>query len=156
MFTFACKLGCWLDGVVLKRKFEHGSNTVLRNSKANRTVSPGCHGLMHLFTHTVPQKPGRTSRRRFQNSGDCKMQQDLLFCFSSRIRPLKWQCKQRPGCSHLRDQDEERYISLVSSLGFYTLIYIYISYYLAENLGPFMPTCCFSLIFISLYIYIYI
>ena len=24
---------------------------------------------------------------------------------------------------------------------------------IAENLGPFMPTCCFSLIFISLYIY---
>ena len=51
VFTFACKLGCWLDGVALKRKFEHGSKTVLRNSKANRTVSPGCHGLMHLFKH---------------------------------------------------------------------------------------------------------
>ena len=51
VFTFACKLGCRLDGVALKRKFEHGSNTVLRDSKANRTVSPGCHGLMHLFTH---------------------------------------------------------------------------------------------------------
>ena len=38
VFTFACKLGCWLDGVVLKRKFEHGSNTVLRNSKVNRTI----------------------------------------------------------------------------------------------------------------------
>ena len=51
MRTFVCKLGCWLDGVVLKRKFEHGWNTVLRNSKANRTISPGRHGLMHLFTH---------------------------------------------------------------------------------------------------------
>ena len=45
------KLGCWLDGVVLKRKFEHGSNTDLLSSKANRTVSQGCRGLMHLFTH---------------------------------------------------------------------------------------------------------
>ena len=45
------RLGCWLDGVVLKRKFEHGSNTVLRNSKANRTISPGRHELMHLITH---------------------------------------------------------------------------------------------------------
>ncbi len=51
VFTFVCKLGCWLDGVALKRKFEHGSNTVLRDSKADRTVSPVCHGLMHLFTH---------------------------------------------------------------------------------------------------------
>ena len=25
VFTFACKLGCWLDGVALKRKFENSA-----------------------------------------------------------------------------------------------------------------------------------
>ena len=28
----------------------------------------------------------------------------LFYGFSSCIRPLEWQCKQRPGCGHLRDQ----------------------------------------------------
>ena len=71
VFTVACKLGCWLDGVALKRKFEHGSNTVLRNSKANRTISPGRHGLMHLLTHkhsatkAGENKPQTVSKLRF-------------------------------------------------------------------------------------------
>ena len=74
VFTFACELGCSLDGVALKRKFEHGSNTVLRNSKANRTVSPGCHGLMHLFTHkhsatkAGENKPQTASKREILKS----------------------------------------------------------------------------------------
>ena len=75
VFTFACKLGYRLDGVVLKRKFEHGSNTVLRTSKANRTVSPGCHGLIHLFTHkhsatkAGDNKPQTVSKQwRLQNA----------------------------------------------------------------------------------------
>ena len=71
----------------------------------------------------MPQKPGRTSRRRFKNSGDCKMQQGLLFCFcfSSRIGPLEWQCKQQPSCGHLRDHLMKSGTSLSLSL-----IYIYI------------------------------
>ena len=114
MFTFACKLGCRLDSMVLKWKFEHGSNTILRNSKANRTVSQGCHGLMHLLTHehntmkAGENKPLTVSKQwRFWSR---KMQQGLLFCFSSRVRPLEWWYKQWPGCCHLRDQDEERHI----------------------------------------------
>ena len=92
--------------------------TVLRNSKANRTVSPGCHGLMHLFTHkhsatkAGENKPHTVSKQcRFWSH---KMQQGLLFCFcfSFRIRPLDWHCKQWPGCGHLRDEDDEQPISL--------------------------------------------
>ena len=117
VFTFACKLGCRLDSMVLKWKFEHGSNTILCNSKANRTVSQGYHGLMHLLTHehnamkAGENKPLTVSKQwRFWS---CKMHQGLLFCFcfSSHVRPLEWWYKQWPGCCHLRDQDEaERHI----------------------------------------------
>ena len=84
------------NGMVLKQKFKHGWNTVLRNSKANRTVSQGCHGLMHLLTHkhsamkVGENKPQTVSKQ--WSFGSCKMQQGLLscFCFSSHIRPLEW------------------------------------------------------------------
>ena len=37
----------------------------------------------------------------------------LFYGFSSCIRPVEWQCKQRPGCGHLSkgSTDEERHIS---------------------------------------------
>ena len=42
----------------------------------------------------------------------------LFYGFSSCIRPLEWQCKQRPGCGHLRDQ-------LMKSGTSLSLIYIF-------------------------------
>ena len=82
VFTFACELGCSLDGVALKRKFEHGSNTVLRNSKANRTVSPGCHGLMHLFTQTQCQKSRGEQTADGFRTGDFEVAKcNMVCCF---------------------------------------------------------------------------